>query len=67
MASTQYRDEETWKYETLISGLLEEQFGMADGFIPAGVVAGLRQNLWSLLEEGSMHPAGIGKHFTYCF
>lgn len=65
MASTQYRNEETWKYETLISGLLEEQFGLVDGFIPAGVVAGLRQNLMSLLEEGSMHPAGVGRHCTY--
>jgi SM-20-related protein len=65
MASVQRENGETRKYETLISGLLEEQFGMVDGFIPAGVVAGLRQNLWSLLEEGSMHAAGVGKHFSY--
>ena len=56
---------EAWKFEALIDGLVERQFGLVDHFLPDDIVGGLRQNLLTLRESGRMHPAGIGKHFSY--
>ncbi|MBK8969343.1 MAG: 2OG-Fe(II) oxygenase [Saprospiraceae bacterium] len=53
------------KFEALIEGLLEHQFGLANAFISPELTAALRQQLVYLYESGAMKPAGIGQHFTY--
>lgn len=53
------------KFEHLIDGLSERNFGIADDFITPELVTGLRHNLFALYEEGRMHPAGIGRKFSY--
>ena len=53
------------QYETLISGLLENQYGVVDEFIPATLVQALREQLLENFEKGQMKPAGIGQRFSY--
>ncbi|MCB0530601.1 MAG: 2OG-Fe(II) oxygenase [Lewinellaceae bacterium] len=53
------------KFEVLIEGLLEHQYGNADTFIGPELTASLRQQLESVYEAGIMKPAGIGQHFSY--
>lgn len=52
-------------FENLIDGLLTRNFGLIDNFLTAELVAGLRRNLLSRFQQGGMHPAGIGKRFSY--
>jgi SM-20-related protein len=58
-------DEETLQFEALIDGLLKNQYGYCEDFLDTDTISGLRNNLLAFLEEGSMHPAGIGKRFDY--
>lgn len=53
------------KFEALIEGLLDHQFGSVDAFISPELTAALRQQLETVYEAGAMKPAGIGQHFTY--
>lgn len=53
------------KFEDLIEGLLSDHYGLVDNFIDPSLVAGLRDNLLRNRERGEMHPAGIGKHFSF--
>ncbi len=53
------------KFEPLIQGILDENFGTAPDFFDAELVADLRKNLLHRHEDGLMHPAGVGKHFTF--
>ncbi|MCF8238046.1 MAG: 2OG-Fe(II) oxygenase [Saprospiraceae bacterium] len=48
-------------FETLIEGVLADQFASASSFLSPDLVAGLRANLQSRLQSGNMHPAGIGR------
>lgn len=52
-------------FEELVQGLVEEGYGSTDGLFEPELIEGLRQNLLRRLEAGAMHPAGVGKHFTY--
>ncbi len=52
-------------FETFVEGVLERNYAVIDDFLPAPLVTSLRHNLLHRKAEGLMHPAGIGKHFTY--
>ena len=53
------------KFEALIEGLLEHQYGSVDSFISPELTAALRHELETVYEAGAMKSAGIGQHFTY--
>ena len=57
------QDEE--QFESLIVGLINEQFGLCHDFIDEKQASGLRNNLLRLRENGEMQPAGIGKSTSY--
>lgn len=52
-------------YESLINGLIDKGFGCGDVFLDGRTLLGLRKNLLRYQQEGSMHPAGVGKNFDY--
>lgn len=49
------------QFESLIEGLLENQFASIGDFLSPELVIRLRNNLLSRLHAGTMHPAGIGR------
>lgn len=53
------------KFEILIGGILEQNFGTVAGFFDGEMIAGLREELLRRHSGGVMHPAGVGKHFTF--
>jgi SM-20-related protein len=53
------------KYEPLIQGILDHNFSTAAHFFDEKLVKGLRGNLLHKHNEGAMHPAGIGKQFSF--
>jgi len=55
----------TEQFETLITGLMEREFGCCDSFLEPHDIRGLRENLLGLFTRGAMHPAGVGKNFDY--
>lgn len=48
-------------FESLIDGVLEQQFASVPHFLSPELLAGLRSNLQTRLTNGEMHPAGIGR------
>lgn len=58
-------DSQIGNYESLIDGLMTQNFGLVDNFLSEDLVVGLRNNLIKLYDHGKMHPAGIGKRFSY--
>ncbi|MCB0520371.1 MAG: 2OG-Fe(II) oxygenase [Lewinellaceae bacterium] len=53
------------KYEPLIQGILDHGYGTAPLFFDESLIKGLRENLLRKRSEGMMHPAAIGKRFTF--
>ena len=53
------------KFEELISGLLDRQFGTVSQFIPPAIEAALREQLQAYDAAGEMFPAGVGQHTNY--
>ncbi|MGI9158123.1 MAG: 2OG-Fe(II) oxygenase, partial [Saprospiraceae bacterium] len=53
------------KFEELISGLLDQQFGTVSQFIPPAIEAALREQLRAYDDAGQMSPAGVGQHTNY--
>ncbi len=53
------------QFEALILGLLDNQYGVCDGFLDETTLIGLRANLENYKQAGQMHPAGVGKKFDY--
>lgn len=53
------------KYETLIQGLIDDEFGFCDDFLPPETVEGLRNKLLEHRKNGAMFPAGVGKNFDF--
>ncbi len=53
------------RFEILISGLMENRFGICDAFLDPPCLAGLRDNLLAYHAGGAMRPAGVGKNFDY--
>jgi SM-20-related protein len=52
-------------FESLIDGLLSQQYGLADRFLAPDLVAGLRDILLARQAGDEMHEAGIGRNFSY--
>jgi SM-20-related protein len=52
-------------FENLITGLMEQGFGISEGFLDAPVLEGLRTNLLRFHSSGGMKPAGVGQNFDY--
>ena len=63
-AENRYSESET-RFEELISGLLENSFGVATNFFPKLMISKLQNNLLSHLKDGNMCPAGVGKQFSF--
>ena len=53
------------KYEFLINGLIEDEFGMLEEFFPRELLLNLRSNAEQYYQLGLMAPAGIGRKFSY--
>ena len=53
------------KFELLIQRILDNNYATLPGFFEDSLIGGLRNNLRQRHEEGRMHPAGVGKHFTF--
>ena len=53
------------QFESLIVGLINEQFGLCHDFLDEKQASGLRNNLLRLRENGEMQAAGVGKKFDY--
>ena len=53
------------QFEQLISGLIDQNYGVCDQFLSVELLQGLRVNLMKYHQEGKMHPAGVGRHFDY--
>ncbi|HRW75694.1 MAG: 2OG-Fe(II) oxygenase [Lewinellaceae bacterium] len=49
------------RFESLIEGLLDDQFASTADFLSPDLVDRLRTNLLTRLHQGQMHPAGIGR------
>lgn len=58
-------ESDEWKFEELIQGLISGQFGVVDDFLDPDLLKGLRGNLQKRWSDGQMHPAGIGKRFSF--
>jgi len=65
MEDFQLSETEIEQFEQLITGLLEQRYGLCDVFLDAATTQGLRENLLAFHQAGLMHPAGVGKHFDY--
>lgn len=63
MEITQLNQEQ--KFESLIQGLVENNYGLEDYFIEGVLLEGLRENLNNYRSNGEMYPAGIGKKFDF--
>lgn len=57
--------EDEIQFEQLISGLIDQNYGVCDQFLSVELLQGLRANLRKYHQEGKMHPAGVGRHFDY--
>lgn len=55
----------TDKFESLIQGMLEDEYGMVEDFISPALVERLRNNLLARMALGKMSPAGIGQHSSF--
>lgn len=53
------------QFEQLITGLIDQNYSICDGFLAPDLLAGLRKNLLAHHTNGAMHPAGVGRHFDF--
>ena len=53
--------EMTDKFECLVQGLLDDEYGMVEDFISPALVVSLRNNLLARLADGQMSQAGVGQ------
>lgn len=56
-------EEEVPQFESLIQGLIDQQFGCEDNFLDQATVLGLRENLLRHQARGEMYAAGVGGRF----
>ncbi len=52
------------KFEELIAGCMDHQYGVSEDFISAGLARELRQNLITLDQDDRMKKAGIGNNLV---
>ena len=57
--------EMTDKFECLVQGMLDDEYGIVEDFISPALVVGLRNNLLARLDAGKMLQAGIGQHASF--
>ena len=65
MAAVSTNESDESKFEELIQGLISNQFGVVDDFLDQDLIIGLRLNLQKRRNANEMHPAGIGKRFSF--
>jgi SM-20-related protein len=53
------------QFESLIEGLIQQEYGICDHFFPPEETRGLRENLLAYHQGGLMYPAGVGRHFDF--
>ena len=53
------------QFEKLIQGLMNNSFGCCDDFLLPEIVAGLRNNVASLISTGRMKSSGIGQKIDF--
>lgn len=51
--------------EQVIDSVVNNGYAVFDGFFGPDLIDCLRNNLLGRYEAGVMHPAGVGKHFTF--
>ncbi len=56
------RKQNETKFEELIQGLLDNDYGCCDDFVNAPTITGLREKMLQLNETGGMNAAGLGQH-----
>ena len=57
--------EMTDKFECLIQGLLNDEYGIVEDFISPALVITLRKNLLERMSGGRMSQAGVGQNATF--
>lgn len=57
--------EQTEKFEHLIQGMLQNEFGVLEDFISPELAGRLRNNLLARLAAGKMSRAGIGRNASF--
>lgn len=57
--------QEEANFELLITGMLEQGYGICDAFLSPEETELLRNRLLALREADEMHPAGVGKRFDF--
>jgi len=57
--------EKSDKFECLIQGLLDDEYGIVEDFISPALVVRLRNNLLARLAAGKMSQAGVGQHTSF--
>ncbi len=53
------------KFEWLVQGMMEHEYGTIDDFISPALVTSLRNNLLVRKEKGLMTNAGVGQHSSF--
>ena len=57
--------EMTDKFECLVQGLLNDEYGEVEDFISPALVVRLRDNLLARLSAGEMSRAGVGQNSSF--
>ncbi len=57
--------QEQSQFELLIQGLLDDNYGCCNDFLPPKTMEGLRTNMTTLNTSGNMKPAGIGNKMGF--
>lgn len=56
------KQQESLQFEMLIEGLLDQDYGIIDDFLPQEIILGLLENLSNLCASDGMKSAGIGNN-----
>ena len=57
--------EMTDKFECLVQGMLEDEYGMVEDFVSPALVVKLRNNLLARLAAGRMSQGGVGQNASF--
>ena len=62
MDDREERNQNEVKFEELIQGLIDNNYGCCDDFVNAGTIVGLREKMLLLNRDGEMNSAGLGQN-----
>ncbi|HKK88180.1 MAG TPA: 2OG-Fe(II) oxygenase [Saprospiraceae bacterium] len=65
MTKTDLIDSCEEQFEEMIGQFLDNEFAVADAFLPQEIALGLRANLLAFHQAGLMYPAGTGRNFDF--